>query len=130
MSRVKKIAYHRYSIKEIIAYLEKRGYSTEVIHPCSNWYIATITGTKVEVDVPRMSYSGQQVLGDIRFHSYPKYDGYEEDEKLYKKLSRTFGMKKGERVEEMKDAEAVQQIIAAHKKEHSVLGKIKNMFIK
>jgi hypothetical protein len=103
MSVVKKYNYEKFSIVDIKAYLNSRGYETELVEK-QNSIMLSIKGTEVYVDVPLIDVNGN-ILASIRFYNYPRTEHHESDQKLYNELKRKFAVKSGESPKSIKDSE-------------------------
>ncbi|PJC36797.1 hypothetical protein CO046_03855 [Candidatus Peregrinibacteria bacterium CG_4_9_14_0_2_um_filter_53_11] len=108
MSGVKRYNFEKYSVLDIKAYLEGRGYGLEYIPPSGSlapkWHVLD---SDIYVDVPVIDINGT-VLACIRFQDYPRTEKFEESKKLFGALKRKFQRAEGEELKTIKDADKLE----------------------
>ena len=116
MSLIKPYNYEQFSVFDIENYLKEQGFEMEYVFYKSNTLKLHIKDTVVYVDFPLVDTINKWIFAEIRFENYPPSALAEKSKKIYQKLSRRFGVKKGEQPKNIKDAEKVQEYLRIHKK--------------
>jgi len=112
MSRIKPYNYEKYSIFDIIKYLNQKGLKIKHHLEHKRPTMLHVINTKIYIDFPSIDKTNKLIFANIRFEDYPKTKNFNQDKKLFETLKKRFGAKKEERknLSKIKDQEKIEKL--------------------